>query len=501
MVQSTRSAPEAGQEPATSVPKEQIALRAYGKWSARSRSCEHALQDWLEAEADLGALRGLIRRLAKARERIAHLVVRRGRAARRLVAEHAVSSILAVSESLIAAAPKLIRAICESLGWDVGAVWLVDSTARVLRCVEVWHATGVEMPTFERLTRQMTFALGDGLPGRVWATGSLLWVPDVAVEPLCPRGPVAAEAGLHGAIGFPIRSGAEVFGALEFFSREVRRPDERLTGMMTSIGSQISQFVECRAAEGRLLARAHDRRIGREIQQGLLPGAPPHFPGFEIAGRALAANDVGGDCFDFIHLTAAGPERLCVAVADASGHGIGAALLTGQTRAYLRALSLAYADIGLLLTLTNQRLTADAASDHFVTAILVSLDSSTRSLAYASAGHVPGYVLDARGQTKAVLPSTDLPLGIDLATVFSASPAIPLEPGDLVVLLTDGIVEAASPSGARFGLERAVGLVRQHRQEAPGEMLTALFDAVCGFCDNRLQDDLTAVIIKCEGAA
>ena len=99
-----------------------------------------------------------------------------------------------------------------------------------------------------------------------------------------------------------------------------------------------------------------------------------------------------------------------------------------------------------------------------MTAILVSLDSSTRSLAYASAGHVPGYVLDARGQTKAVLPSTDLPLGIDLASVFSASAAIPLEPGDLVLLLTDGIVEAASPSGARFGLERAVGLVRQHRQ-------------------------------------
>ena len=262
------------------------------------------------------------------------------RAARRLVAEHAVSSTLAVSESLIAAAPKLIRAICESLGWDVGAVWLVDPNAGVLRCVEVWHATDVEMPTFERLTRQMTFARGDGLPGRVWATGSLALGPRRGRRsPSAREGRSRPRRGCTGPSAFPIRSGAEVLGVLEFFSREVRRPDERLTGMMTSIASQIGQFIECRAAEGRLLARAHDRRIGREIQQGLLPKAPPHFPGFEIGGRSLAANDVGGDCFDFIHLTAAGRDRLCVAVADASGHGIGAALLTGQTRAYLRGCS------------------------------------------------------------------------------------------------------------------------------------------------------------------
>ena len=106
--------------------------------------------------------------------------------------------------------------------------------------------------------------------------------------------------------------------------------------MMASIGSQISQFIERRAAEGRLREQEHDRRIGREIQHGLLPKAMPRLPGFEISGRSLAANDVGGDCFDFIPLSAGGPSRLGVLVADASGHGIGAALLTGQTRAYLR---------------------------------------------------------------------------------------------------------------------------------------------------------------------
>jgi serine phosphatase RsbU (regulator of sigma subunit) len=109
--------------------------------------------------------------------------------------------------------------------------------------------------------------------------------------------------------------------------------------MMASIRSQVSQFIERRSAEARLREQAHDRRVGREIQRGLLPRHTLQPPGFAIAGRSLAANDVGGDCFDFIPLPG-GPDRLGVLVADASGHGIGAALLTGQTRAYLRALAL-----------------------------------------------------------------------------------------------------------------------------------------------------------------
>lgn len=500
MVPSNRHGPEAGKGTTPSFPKERIALRAHAIWSARGGACDHELRDWLQAETELMTATVLERQLTEARERVTRLVTHRGRARRRLVAEHAVSSILAVSKTLLDAAPHLLRAICESLGWDVGAVWVVDQNTQLLRCVEVWQKD-IERPAFERLTRQIAFAAGAGLPGRVCATGALSWAPDVAVEGIDPRGHLAAEEGLHGALALPIRNGGEVLGALEFFSREVRRPNERLTAMMSSIASQISQYIECRAAEALLFSRAIDRHIGREIQQAFLPDEAPRCPGFEISGRSLSANDVGGDCFDFIRLPAGGHERLGVVVADASGHGIGAALLTGQTRAYLRALSLAFADVGLLLTLTNQHLTGSAAADHFVTAVLVSLDTFTRTLTYASAGHVPGYVLDREGQIKAALASTDMPLGIDLVSVFSASAAVPLETGDLVLLLTDGVIEAAAPSGAPFGLARAVGFVRQHRQEAPRTILTALFEAVCAFCEHRLEDDLTAVIIKCDPAA
>jgi PAS domain S-box-containing protein len=275
------------------------------------------------------------------------------------------------------------------------------------------------------------------------------------------------------------------------------RVKERTAELATLNETLTAEVAGHRRTEGRLREQEHDRRVGREIQNGLLPRAVPRLRGFEIQGRSLAAHDVGGDCFDFIPLPGGGRDCLGVFVADASGHGIGAALLAGQTRAYLRALALTSSDVGLLLGLTNTRLATDAASDHFVTALLLSLDPTTRSLIYSSAGHVPGYVLDPRGQARAILPSTGIPLGIDPYSEFPAAEAVVLEPGDLVLLLTDGIVEAASPAGELFGPERALAIVRQHRQQTPGEILEALFDAASAFCAQNILDDLSAVIIKC----
>jgi sigma-B regulation protein RsbU (phosphoserine phosphatase) len=210
---------------------------------------------------------------------------------------------------------------------------------------------------------------------------------------------------------------------------------------------------------------------------------------------------VGGDCFDFLTLRWEGEDYLGVVVADASGHGIGAALLVAQTRAYLRALALTCGDVGTLLTLSNQRLTGDVVTDHFVTLFLLRLDPRTRSLLYSSAGHSPGYVLDRDGRTKAILASTGAPLGIDSANEFPTGPPIALEPGELLLLFTDGIVEAASTEGQRFGLGRTLDIVRAHQHEAPDAILDALFHAVEDFSGHSLQDDITAVIIKAEDKA
>jgi serine phosphatase RsbU (regulator of sigma subunit)/putative methionine-R-sulfoxide reductase with GAF domain len=454
-----------------------------------------AEERFLNAAADV--LAGVIER-QRAQERLLEQLSERKKAERRLTAEHRVSRILAVSQSLNDAAPEVVQALCECLDWDVGTVWLVDPKDNVLRCVEIWHRPGVEVAAFEELTRRRTFPPGVEVPGRVWAGEEPVWLPDASAAADFPRRQVAAQCGLHGAVGFPVRDG-QVQGVLEFYGREMRQPDDDLIQMMASIGSEITQFIERRQAQGELQRQAEDRRIARQIQQGLLPKAMPTLPGFRISGRSLSANDVGGDCFDFIPFSVGGQERLRVLLADASGHGIAAALLVAQTRAYVRALAMTYAGVDDLLTLTNRRLTADLVTDHFVSLLLAQLDPRTRSLVYANAGHCPGYVLDRQGEIKAVLAGTGGLVGIDQAGEFSAGPTIKLEPGELVFLYTDGVVEAMSRDGRLFGVERTLNVVRAHRHKTPDEIVDKLFEAVSAYSEGNIHDDLTAVVLKAEG--
>ncbi len=172
----------------------------------------------------------------------------RDRAAERLAAQYAIVRVLAEASSLSAAAPKLLEAVCKSLDWDHAAVWRVDPQANVLRCVECWHRPELRFPEFEALSKRTTFPPGIGVPGRVWTSAQPCWVPDVLKDTNFPRAPVAAKEGLHAALGFPIVLNNEVLCVMEFFSREVRHPDDELLQMMAAVGSELGQFMERRSA-------------------------------------------------------------------------------------------------------------------------------------------------------------------------------------------------------------------------------------------------------------
>jgi PAS domain S-box-containing protein len=178
--------------------------------------------------------------------------LRENEAVRRLHAQYATTRALAESTSLREAAPKVLRAICETLGWEHGTLWRVDASADVLRCVTLWSPRQASFPKFAAASRRTTFARGVGLPGRVWASGKPAWIPDVVKDHNFPRAPIAAREGLHAAFGFPILVSDEVVGVLEFFSRASRRPDKELLALLATTGSQIGQFVERRRAEDEL---------------------------------------------------------------------------------------------------------------------------------------------------------------------------------------------------------------------------------------------------------
>ncbi|RMH37485.1 MAG: GAF domain-containing protein [Nitrospirae bacterium] len=167
----------------------------------------------------------------------------RKKAERRLAAHHAVALVLAQSQSLTEAAPRILQAICESLMWSIGALWIVDRERAVLRCLDVWHEPSAHLEAFEALTKETTFAQGIGLPGRVWESGEPLWIPDVVKDPNFPRAPIAEKEGLHAGFGFPIKVKGEVVAVMEFFSRDPEEPDEELLQMFGTIGIQIGQFL------------------------------------------------------------------------------------------------------------------------------------------------------------------------------------------------------------------------------------------------------------------
>jgi len=175
-------------------------------------------------------------------------IAERKEAERRLIANLAIAQILAESPQLEDAVPRVLQKAGETLRWQVGAVWIPDAGEKVLRCLRMWKAFPGKFARFEAVSCDATFPSGIGLPGRVWATLKPVWIPDVTTDENFPRGPVAAAEGLHAGLAFPIY-GEKFLGIIEFFSDEIREPDEAMLAMFGLIGGQIGQFIERKRAE------------------------------------------------------------------------------------------------------------------------------------------------------------------------------------------------------------------------------------------------------------
>ncbi len=176
----------------------------------------------------------------------------RRRAEQRLALQYAVTRILSKSIDFVDGTHDILETVCEGLGWQVGVLWAVDHQAEVLRCIDFWQASSMEVTGFEDICRNRTFKRGIGIPGRIWSSGKPVWISNVMKDNNFPRAAAADHAGLRGAFGFPILLGEEVVGVIEFFSREIRRPDQELLEMISSVGQQIGQFQERKRAEEKL---------------------------------------------------------------------------------------------------------------------------------------------------------------------------------------------------------------------------------------------------------
>jgi PAS domain S-box-containing protein len=193
-------------------------------------------------------LQGYVADLAVTMLLLAAMIMERKHAERHLSGSLSVTRILAESPELKDALPGILQRICATFDWEVGAMWIEDPENKVLRALKVWPPQGPRK-RFETACYELTFASGVGLPGRVWKTLKPAWISDVRMDGNFPRAVVAAAEGLHSAFAFPILSGQKFLGVMEFFSRDIREPDEALLAAFRGIGSQIGEFMERKGAE------------------------------------------------------------------------------------------------------------------------------------------------------------------------------------------------------------------------------------------------------------
>lgn len=268
-------------------------------------------------------------------------------------------------------------------------------------------------------------------------------------------------------------------------------------GRLVRYDGLVEDITWRKHAEAELRDRDLQLAAAQKIQQRFLPSQSPRFPGLETGAAFVPAQFVAGDYYDYFTMPGG---YAGFAVGDVSGHGFAPALVMVCTHMLFRILAHTTTDVARILSLANTALIREIEDDRFVTVLLVRIDPSSGWLVYASAGHPAGYVLDRDGQVKASLDSTGLPLSVVPEADYGVGSPVTLEPGDTVLLVTDGVTEAHGPMGDMFGVQRMLAVARANRHQKAARIAQALCDEAARFAaPEAREDDLTAVVVKVTG--
>ena len=344
------------------------------------------------------------------------------------------------------------------------------------------------------------FPADRGIAGAAFKSGAVIVVPDAYADPRFNPA-VDRETGyvtrniltcpLVGWDGVPV-------GVMQAGNKTAGSFDEWDEGLCRTLAAQAGTALQRQT----LLDTWHEKQkqdrelaIARMIQQRQLPAEPPRVAGYELAGWSHPAEATGGDFYDFLPIPGG---RVAVTVGDATGHGVGPALMSTACRAFARAtLADGGGDLAAAVARVNRLLCDELDPGHFVTAFFGVLDPAANRLTYLSAGQGPVLFYRAGARSAAELPTHGPPLGIMPEMPYDAPEEVDLRPGDWLMLVTDGFYEWEGPGGERFGTERAVRVLREAGASPPAEVIRAAYAAVTAFAAGTPQaDDLTAVVVR-----
>ncbi len=336
---------------------------------------------------------------------------------------------------------------------------------------------------------------GRGISGYVIHHCKSVVVPDVRLD---PRYVIGRKATLS-EIAVPIIRKNRAIGALNLESDRLSAYTADDIEVLQFFGDAASISIEKAMLHKQLMEQmlvGRQLETAREVQAKLLPGQSPELIGYDICGSCIPTDEIGGDYFDYIPLS---DDRLGLAVADVSGHGIPSALVMTAFRALLRTEARRLVQPADIASRINQLLPEFTGEKHYVTLLYAELDAPTGNLTYITCGHPLPLLIHANGDVEQ-FTNHNPALGIFQNVAYNDE-NINLAPGDILVLFTDGVVELMDQNDQTFGMQRLVEVIRENLQLNASELIykiirrTADFSKYYGFLD-----DFTLVIVRREVA-
>ncbi|HEV2835963.1 MAG TPA: SpoIIE family protein phosphatase [Pyrinomonadaceae bacterium] len=330
--------------------------------------------------------------------------------------------------------------------------------------------------------------------------GNSVLTSDAQHDPRFASGTMVLQ-GVRSVLAVPLGVEDKVFGIIYADSPIA---EGRFTGdhlkVLTTLASVAAIRVEnARLVEARLERERFERELAlaSEIQQRFQPTAPPHVDGYELQGISFPCYEIGGDYYDFIERE---DGRLVIALGDVSGKGTAAALLMSSLHAAIHAQSASHDSLVATISAVNRYLADNIPANRFVTLFYAELDPESGALSFLNAGHNPPLIVHSAG-TVEQLASGGLPLGIKPDAEYREG-RTQLQKGDVLVVYSDGVTEAVSPSGEEFGATRLYEVVARNINASAAGIRDRIESSLTKFAQGTsAADDITLVIVKRQAEA
>lgn len=404
-----------------------------------------------------------------------------------------VTENLSETTDLNEALSTIVRITPLLIGVERCVVFLYDPIEKIFLPAQAHGLHGRRSEIFKHLRFSVD---GQNAFAELFRTRKPLVIADAKASPLLRRG-LARAFGIESLVIAPLMTRGEIIGALmvdqggrptQFSKHEV----EVVMGIANQAAIAIEGARLGQAAEEQKRLE-YELGLARQIQTNFLPEACPSVPGYEIASFWQGARQVSGDFYDYVALSGG---RLAMTIADVSDKGIAAAMFMALSRTILRTMTIGKPSPRETIERANDVIISDARSDMFVTVFHAVLDPERGHFDYVNAGHNPPFIYRAKTKALTVLPGNGIAMGI-LPHMTYDEHQTTLEPGDLVLIYTDGVTDAMNARDEHFGEERLANIIAANASKTATELVDAIKFAVLEYAGDGTQfDDVTMMAVK-----